>query len=628
MTSTSRKIFAGVLSLAMVLTLVAGVASSASAQTTVAATYTRNLTVGSTGADVTALQSTLYAAGYLKVAPTGYFGSLTKAALAAWQASVGISPASGYFGPITRAYLATMGTGTSTVPGCTPGAMYSSTTGQPCTTTGTLPAGCTSTVGYSTTTGQPCSTGSVSTGTLDNMDGSIVVAASTVVPSTVTIKKGETKDLIAAKLTASVGKVAVTRFDVRFNERPWLTFNKFELVDNNTGAVVATKNISGASDFTEVTVGSDYLLRFDNLNTIVTPGTDTVLKVRGTLMTSSDKITGQTVTVTLPASGIRTINGKGYTDSIGAGNTASVTLSTTGSNANIVVRGNSANASRIVTTSTTGQTNDVTLGMYDFKSENQASTINTLQFTMANNKGSSTVSIFKSVKLTDGSTTYYASTIGTTTIFTNLNISLPLDSYKTLTLKADVADQDEFTPGTIASSSIVANTTNVVGVDVNYNSLSVNGGNTVSGQDVTLTSAGATVAVGSVSTNAIDNGSSATVKYGVTMSYTLSNTSSNDLYVSAKTFEAVATSTTASSSSFTLMSASGTNGNDVAGSYYVVPAGSSRTFTLSGVIDNTNGTSGAKEFKITAIRFSDTVSDLTKSSINFGIDALRAVATF
>ncbi|MBA3733363.1 DUF3494 domain-containing protein [Patescibacteria group bacterium] len=36
---------------------------------------------------------------------TTYFGELTKAALAEFQASVGISPAAGYFGAITRAYI-------------------------------------------------------------------------------------------------------------------------------------------------------------------------------------------------------------------------------------------------------------------------------------------------------------------------------------------------------------------------------------------------------------------------------------------------------------------------------------------------------------------------------------------
>ncbi|MDQ3014421.1 MAG: peptidoglycan-binding protein [bacterium] len=140
--TSSRKIVAGLLSFAMVLTLVAGVTvSTADAQTSITGAshvYTRNLTVGNRGADVSALQQVLHNGGFLSVTPTGYFGPLTKAALGAWQASVGIAPAAGYFGPITRAYLANMGgtpgpvTGT---PGCPAGAMYNYMTGAKCTTT-------------------------------------------------------------------------------------------------------------------------------------------------------------------------------------------------------------------------------------------------------------------------------------------------------------------------------------------------------------------------------------------------------------------------------------------------------------------------------------------------------------
>jgi len=59
--------------------------------------FAKDLTVGSRGADVTALQN------LLGVSPaTGYFGSLTKAALIKYQLSKGITPAAGYFGPKTR----------------------------------------------------------------------------------------------------------------------------------------------------------------------------------------------------------------------------------------------------------------------------------------------------------------------------------------------------------------------------------------------------------------------------------------------------------------------------------------------------------------------------------------------
>lgn len=80
--------------------------SSASAQgtaSTTGPTFTQNLTLGSRGDNVSALQQFLIAGGFLKIpTPTAYFGSLTRAALSAWQASVDISPSFGFFGPLSR----------------------------------------------------------------------------------------------------------------------------------------------------------------------------------------------------------------------------------------------------------------------------------------------------------------------------------------------------------------------------------------------------------------------------------------------------------------------------------------------------------------------------------------------
>jgi hypothetical protein len=75
----------------------------------------RNLTVGSRGTDVTLLQATLIAQhtgpaaeGLSTAGATGYFGNLTKLALAEYQVKQNISPAVGYFGPITRAKMAAL----------------------------------------------------------------------------------------------------------------------------------------------------------------------------------------------------------------------------------------------------------------------------------------------------------------------------------------------------------------------------------------------------------------------------------------------------------------------------------------------------------------------------------------
>ncbi len=76
--------------------------------------FARDLTIGASGDDVKMLQVWLNSHGFPLAASgvgsagneTTLFGGLTQAALAKWQASVGISPAAGYFGPKTRAYLA------------------------------------------------------------------------------------------------------------------------------------------------------------------------------------------------------------------------------------------------------------------------------------------------------------------------------------------------------------------------------------------------------------------------------------------------------------------------------------------------------------------------------------------
>ncbi|MCR4274938.1 MAG: peptidoglycan-binding protein [Candidatus Campbellbacteria bacterium] len=70
--------------------------------------FTRDLTDGVSGADVSALQSYLAEKGMFAVAPTGFFGPITKAAVASWQTANGVMPAAGYFGAISRAKYASV----------------------------------------------------------------------------------------------------------------------------------------------------------------------------------------------------------------------------------------------------------------------------------------------------------------------------------------------------------------------------------------------------------------------------------------------------------------------------------------------------------------------------------------
>ncbi|MEK7142040.1 MAG: peptidoglycan-binding protein, partial [Patescibacteria group bacterium] len=67
--------------------------------------FTRSLTVGSKGEDVTCLQKYLQSTGDYTYSggATGFFGSITKAAVMKWQSANSVAPAFGYFGSVSRA---------------------------------------------------------------------------------------------------------------------------------------------------------------------------------------------------------------------------------------------------------------------------------------------------------------------------------------------------------------------------------------------------------------------------------------------------------------------------------------------------------------------------------------------
>ncbi|HVX90366.1 MAG TPA: peptidoglycan-binding protein [Candidatus Paceibacterota bacterium] len=91
---------------------------STGAPSNLPASFTRDLDAGTSGSDVTALQRWLIAQGYtIPAGATGYYGSQTKAAVAAYQAAHGITPPAGRFGPATRASISLgMAAGTTAPP--------------------------------------------------------------------------------------------------------------------------------------------------------------------------------------------------------------------------------------------------------------------------------------------------------------------------------------------------------------------------------------------------------------------------------------------------------------------------------------------------------------------------------
>ncbi len=598
------------------LALVIG--SAGSAQAVPGYTFSNYLTVGSTGADVTALQSWLISSGFdipaisSGVAVKGYFGQQTKAAVVKYQASVGL-PNTGFVGPLTVAKLNGT-TGMAIAIGCP--------IGYDCVAKpGTVPP-IVCPVGYDCVAkpGTVVASVVVATSTVwvaDGMDGSVTLSTNSYVATSQTLKKGDMdKPILAITAKATAGSVNINRFDIHFSARPWLLFGKLVLKDVVSGQVLATKILSSSADATEVTVASDYLVRFENVNAIVTPAKDTTFVVTANVLSDSDKITGQTVTISSDANGIRTINGKGYTDSTGIIVTNTVILSSTGNIGDLLTAiSPSTPNTRTDNVSTTSVTPDTILGVFDVKLQNQAGTLSTMNFqvntSMSNNVSASTLlatNNFQNFRLYQGSTLLagaysVSSTNPAVIVFTNLSISVGTDAWKSLTLKADVlATSTAFS----ASSTLVKSS--IVGTDANYNTVTLtNAGNRTSNNVTFVPNAGIVI-----KDIVITKGSVTTPTTGVWLSaypsitFTIQNTGNNPIYISQTSNSALATTTSSgpvASSTVSSVSAGAALAGDVTSTAYIINNGSSRTFTYNYFIDNKNGEGTGKKISLTQINY-------------------------
>ena len=95
----------------------AAAAGSVSGGTATGSVFNRTLRQGESGADVKKLQRWLSDVGY-NVPATGYFGSITKAAVVKFQTAQGLKPVTGGVGRLTDAYSPWPVTSTTNFPCC------------------------------------------------------------------------------------------------------------------------------------------------------------------------------------------------------------------------------------------------------------------------------------------------------------------------------------------------------------------------------------------------------------------------------------------------------------------------------------------------------------------------------
>lgn len=610
-------------------------------------TFTTNLTVGSTGADVAALQTWLMAQGYSipalasGAATPGYFGSQTKTAVMAYQAANGI-PNTGFFGPLTMASVNARGGATTGSVACPAGMI--------CTPVSTTPVAVACPVGFICTpapgtTGTTVTPGTITTpgvaGTLAfTLQGS---------PSGASLDKGESEDVVRYKLQASASDMQVTSIALDFDARLWLYASAITIKDDS-GNVVASKTGLTQSDFTELTVGSSYRL-YVPVNYVIPRASSKFFTVNVTMLPVTDRTSA---TITITQAQVRSVDGTGVTDTQTQAPTPARTFSFTGTNTGQVVMTVDASAplKKLVQISNSSETTGVVLGVVNLKSQNRDAVLRTLKV-YVNTDATGVNTLFSRIKVKFGSDPreYIANTVSVTSpdsaasstvTFTDLAISLPKDLNVPVTILADVAKPASVgaLDGKSASTTIKANTTNIVVEDATFNTVTVNAGTVVSNDQI-FSATGAVLSGLSATKGTIINGSvggvSVGVKYETTYTFTLT-AGDNPLYVSAVPGVALGTTTTgytvntsanASSTISTLTTVlPGSLAGDSAGAYYIVPAGGSRTFTWGGVMQYEAANGNPKTHAITAIRYGTASDALTANTIDYGLEALKVTATF
>ncbi len=594
------------------LALVLGSTASANAA------FSAYLTVGSTGADVSALQTWLISQGFAipaisnGAAQTGYFGQQTKAAVVKYQASVGL-PATGFVGPLTIAKL--NGGAVAMAPVA-------------------CPAGYTCTANPGTTPVTPATPGVITT---PGVAGTLAVSLQGS-PSGASLDKGESEDVVRYKLQAAASDMQVTSIAIDFDARLWLYASSITIKDDN-GAVVAQKNNLNANDFTELTVGSDYRL-YVPVNYVVPRTQSKYLTVSLTMLGISDR---DSATITINDLQVRSVDGTGVTDtqSVSDDRTFSYTGTNTGSI--IATISPSAPLKRLVQISNSTQTNDVVIGKFDLKSQNRDSVVRTLKVYI-NTDGTSVNTLFTRVKIMVDGQSYTANTTDTsapnttsssTLTFSDLKINLVKDTPKTITVLGDVAQPSSIgaLDGKMASTTIKANGANVVAEDNTYNSITVNSG-TLTSSDSIFSASGAVLSnmsavVGTANQGSI-GGVSGTVSKDVSFTYTIT-AGDNTLYVAAAPNTALATTSTgygsAANASTTITSVTATPSEvagDSAGTYFIVPAGGSRTFRWAGTMqyDAPRGTV-LRTFYVTSVKYDTDTTNLNDNTINYNLGALK-----
>jgi len=421
--------------------------------------FSNNLSVGSTGNDVVALQSFLVSKGFLTMpagVAEGYFGSLTKAAAVAYQASVGL-PSTGFVGPMTRNVLNAGGSMTSTGSATCP-------TGYSCAPTTPVtfscPSGwtCTPLAG---TTGGTVTGASTATGiTTPGVQGILSVTQGPV--SNSVANAGQTKvPVLDIRLQAQYSDLSVQSVQLDLGTSTNLynfVYSNLYLVDPTTGTVLSTIALNPS---TVVQNGPDYIVSITGFNFIVPKGTYKDLVVEADLYNqiNNQYATSNPWSIGVPGNGVRAVDGAGVNQ---YGPTGSATTGTNGNyiqpieqtmiigqslitsaTANIALDASSPQTGSVgVTNTTQGQYLGLPIMTFDVNAQGDNLHLHQVAVNIGVTGIGATV---PAAYLFNGSTEVSsAAVVSGVATFTNITdgtagASIPINSFTAFTVKVDVA---------------------------------------------------------------------------------------------------------------------------------------------------------------------------------------------
>lgn len=441
------KTIAGFAGIAIALSLIAVVAVSSAS----AATFTRSLTIGSTGADVVALQSWLISKGYsIPAGATGYFGNQTKAAVAAYQAAKGITPAVGYFGPITRAQVEVDSSGTVT--GGTTGG--SSTSGTGITTPG--------------------------------VEGTIAVTQSSSGINSTVYEGDSMAPILGLQVEAKSSDVSVQRVKIDLGTSTKIynkIYSRIYVTDGST--------VLASSDLNSSTVVKDsgrYYITLAGFNGLVKKDTKKVftvkVDVRGSI-DSTDRSAGDSTLawgVRLASSGVRAIDGAGI-DQYGGDTSISKSITVSSELAETATLNVSTNTATPVAAdvvaslgSSENELDKLAVLAIDVRAEKDDVKLKDIALDI-DKAGSGAATASTTVYLYDGSTELdnasYDSTgaNGGFVKFTDVDYVVPKGTTKTLWVKVDLRNAN----GTVSQLSVNASSSGMTAENTKGDSVSISG---------------------------------------------------------------------------------------------------------------------------------------------------------